>query len=94
MADHTLFVGLDVHKRTIAVATAPGKAGASCSYHGTIANTPDALRRQCKKLAADGAELHFCYEAGPCGYVVQRRLSRLGHRCDVVAPIRGPERPK
>jgi len=92
MADHTLFVGLDVHKRTIAVATAPDTAGTPCVYYGTIANTPDALRRLCKKLAADGAELHFCYEAGPCGYVVQRRLSRLGHRCDVVAPTLIPRK--
>jgi hypothetical protein len=43
MADHTLFVGLDVHKRTIAVATAPDTAGKSCTYYGTVANTPDAL---------------------------------------------------
>jgi transposase len=92
MADHTLFVGLDVHKRTIAVATAPDVAGTSCTFYGTIANTPDALRRLCKKLAADGTELHFCYEAGPCGYVVQRRLSRLGHRCDVVAPTLIPRK--
>lgn len=92
MADHTLFVGLDVHKRTIAVATAADTPGASCTYYGTITNTPDALRRLCKKLAAGGAELHFCYEAGPCGYVVQRRLSRLGHRCDVVAPTLIPRK--
>jgi hypothetical protein len=41
MADHTLFVGLDVHTRTIAVATAPDVAGTSCTFYGTIANTPD-----------------------------------------------------
>jgi hypothetical protein len=64
MADHTLFVGLDVHKRTIAVATAPDTAGTSCTYYGTIANTPDALRRLCKKLAAPGVKLHFTYEDG------------------------------
>jgi transposase len=92
MAEHTLFVGLDVHKRTIAVATAPDVAGTLCTFYGTIANTPDALRRLCKKLAADGTALHFCYEAGPCGYVVQRRLSRLGHRCDVVAPTLIPRK--
>jgi hypothetical protein len=56
-ADHTLFVGLDVHKRTIAVATAPATAGTSCTYYGTVANTSDALRRLCKKLATDGTQL-------------------------------------
>ena len=86
MADPTLFVGLDVHKRTIAVAVAPDTPGSSCTYYGTIANTPDALRRLTKEPAGEGAEPHLCYEAGPCGYAVQRRLSRLGHRCGGVAP--------
>jgi hypothetical protein len=36
--------------------------------------------------------LHFCYEAGPCGYGVQRQLTRLGHRCDVVAPTLIPRK--
>jgi transposase len=37
--------------------------------------------------AVEGRPLHFCYEAGPCGYGVQRHLTRLGHHCDVVALI-------
>jgi len=86
MSDTTIFVGLDVHKQTIAVAIAPSSPGAACTYYGTIANTPDALRKFCKKLSAEGVKLHFCYEAGPCGYVVRRRLNRWGYRCDVVAP--------
>ena len=56
---------------------------------GTIANTPDTLRSPCRKLSKDGP--HFCYEAGPCGYV-QRQLTRLGHRCDVVAPALLPRK--
>jgi len=93
MAEDIIFVGLDVHKKTIAVATAPGRAGSACVFYGTIANTPEALRRLCKKLSADGsARLHFCYKAGPCGYVVQRRLSRWGHHCDVVAPTLIPRK--
>ena len=46
----------------------------------------------CKKLSRDGQQLHFCYEAGPCGYGVQRQLTRLGHRCDVVAPALIPRK--
>ena len=33
-----------------------------------------------------GRRLSFCYEAGPCGYGLQRQLSGLGHACVVVAP--------
>jgi transposase len=86
MTDLTLFVGLDVHKKTIAVAIVEAAASASVRYYGTIVNTPDSLRTLCRKLTRDGQQLHFAYEAGPCGYGVQRLLTRLGHRCDVVAP--------
>ena len=33
-----------------------------------------------------GATLQFCYEAGPCGYRIQRQLTAAGHGCVVVAP--------
>jgi transposase len=92
MTDLTLFVGLDVHKKTIAVALVDGAAGAEVRFYGTIANTPDTVRGLCRKLAKDGQALHFCYEAGPCGYGVQRQLTRLGHRCDVVAPALIPRK--
>ena len=81
MADAILFVGLEVHKKTIAVATVLEQPGEGCRYYGSVPNTPDALRRLCRKLQADDASLYFCYEAGPCGYGVQRSLTRLGHRC-------------
>ena len=86
MTDLTLFVGLDVHKKTISVAPVGAAASATVRFYGTIANTPDTLRGLSKTLSKDGEALHFCYEAGPCGYGVQRQLTRLGHRCDVVAP--------
>jgi transposase len=92
MTDVTLFVGLDVHKKTIAVAMVEASAGAEVRFYGTIANTPETVRRLCSKLSQDGQKLHFCYEAGPCGYGVQRLLTRLGHRCEVVAPALIPRK--
>ena len=92
MTDLTLFIGLDVHKKTISVAIVEGSAGAAVRFYGTIANTPDSLRTLCRKLSRSGQQLHFCYEAGPCGYGVQRQLTRLGHRCDVVAPALIPRK--
>ena len=49
MADDILFVGLDVHEKTISVATVLERPGESCRYYGSITNTPDALRRLCQK---------------------------------------------
>lgn len=39
-----------------------------------------------ERLGADRSRLHFCYEAGPCGYGRHRQLVDLGHDCIVVAP--------
>src|SRR5215210_2440288 len=93
MAEPITYVGLDVHKETIAVAlAAAGKRGEVRGY-GTIANTPGALKAVADKLAKSGAALRFCYEAGPCGYGIQRQLSAAGHECVVVAPSLIPRRP-
>ena len=67
-------------------------AGAEVRFYGTIANTPDTVLGLCRKLSKGDRQLHFCYEAGPCGYGVQRHLSKLGHRCDVVAPALIPRK--
>ena len=84
VAENTLFLGPDVHKKTISVATVDSSAGAEVRFYGTIANTPDAIRVLCKKLSKDERHLHACYEAGPCGYNAQRHFTRLGYRCEVV----------
>ena len=93
MKDDIIFVGLDVSKETISVGLAPGDAQEAVHYYGTIAHRPAALSLLCKKLSRGGARLHFCYEAGPFGYALYRRLRAGGHGCDVVAPSLIPKRP-
>ena len=46
-----------------------------------------------ERLAKDGREVSFCYEAGPCGYGLQRQLEGFGHICVVVAPSLIPSKP-
>jgi transposase len=85
MADRITYVGLDVHKDSIVVAVAAGDLRGEVREYGRIANTSTALDRLLRKLGGDGTRLRFCYEAGPCGYGIHRRLSSRGHECLVVA---------
>src|SRR5438132_1121711 len=92
MADRITYVGLDVHKDSIVVAVAAGGLRGEVREYGRMANTSTALDRLLRKLGGDGMRLRFCYEAGPCGYGIQRRLSTRGHECVVVAPSLIPKR--
>jgi hypothetical protein len=92
MADRITYVGLDVHKESIVVAVASGGLRGEAREYGRIANTATALDRLLRKLGGEGMTLRFCYEAGPCGYGIQRRLSTQGHEYVVVAPSLIPKR--
>ncbi|GAC1543908.1 MAG: IS110 family transposase [Ramlibacter sp.] len=85
MNQFSKYVGLDVHKATIAVSVAEANGG-EVRYLGEIANTTDALTKLVRQLRKGDAQLSFCYEAGPCGYGLHRQLTELGWDCQVVAP--------
>ena len=89
------YIGLDVHKDTIAVALAEAGVPRRCALrkYGKIANTPAAVKALAAKLSRVGSALRFCYEAGPCGYGIQRQLTLAGHECVVVAPSLIPRKP-
>jgi Transposase len=92
LADCITYVGLDVHKEGIVVAIAEGGGRGEVRDYGRIANTAAALDRLMGKLSGKGVRLRFCYEAGPCGYGIQRHLSAHGHECAAVAPSLIPRR--
>ena len=87
------FVGMDVHKATIAVAVAESGRGGEVRQLGIFPNRAEVVAKLAGRLAKDGRELSFCYEAGPCGYGLQRQLEGLGHACMVVAPSLIPSKP-
>jgi transposase len=90
MSHNTAFIGLDTHKETIAVAIAEEGRDGEVRYFGQIANEPAAVLKLVKKLAGKYAKLFFCYEAGPCGYALQRHITCLGHDCTVISPSHTP----
>ena len=88
-----LFVGLDVHAQNITIAVAlAGEAEAR--LYGSITHDLHALEKVFAKLrkAHAGAELRVCYEAGPTGFVLARRLAQWKIFCVVVAPSLIPKK--
>lgn len=92
MNEGITYVGLDVHKRSVAVCAIP--PGRTDLLEWEVEHTPEAVRKLAKKLKtlAPGV-VHACYEAGPTGFALQRRLEQLGVACDVIAPSLIPRKP-
>ena len=92
MNNRVKFIGLDVHKKKISVAIADQDGSIPVRYYGTIVNELSSLDRLVSKLADSADQLHFVYEAGPCGYVIYRHLRAKGIDCTVVAPSMIPKK--
>jgi transposase len=79
------YIGLDVHKETIAVSIAP-QDSTEVRRYGIIGGSLDAVDKLVKKLSQEDIELRLVYEAGPCGFVICRHLRAKGVHCDLVSP--------
>ncbi|GEA19208.1 IS110 family transposase [Moorella sp. E306M] len=90
--NYSTYVGLDVHKDSISVAIA--KVGREEAENlGNIINKPEAIAKLVRRLRKPVEKLLFCYEVGPCGYVIYWQLKTMGVNCLVVAPSLIPQRP-
>src|SRR5262245_58015327 len=88
----TLYVGLDVHKESIAVAYIAQDYHAEVVSLGTIGTRQCDIDKLIRRLQSKTSHLVFVYEAGPCGYWLSRSLTPKGHRCWVVAPSFIPQK--
>ncbi len=93
----TYYIGLDVHSEKNAIAHALEGSREEATYYGScgasVPNTEVTLRRLAKKLGVNFKELKVCYEAGPTGFVLARRLIHLGLECIVIAPTKTERKP-
>lgn len=89
--DITGYVGLDVHKDSIAVAVAAVGRDAP-RFIGTTGPELSELLKALSKLGRP-EQLLLCYEAGPCGYPLARQLTTRGYRCQVIAVSKTPRKP-
>jgi transposase len=88
----TTYVGLDTSKNWIDIAQLlPGRER---EVAWKDPNEPKAVKRLIKRLKEEApGELVVCYEAGPCGYELQRRFTAGGVKCIVIAPSLIPVKP-
>ncbi|HEX8790323.1 MAG TPA: IS110 family transposase [Polyangiaceae bacterium] len=87
------WVGIDAHKKSLAVAVLA--AGRQLPEEFTVPNEERSIRKLARRLKreARGQEVRACYEAGTCGYALQRRLEADGVVCEVIAPSLIPRKP-
>jgi transposase len=88
----TLYVGMDVHKDSIAVAYVAEDHPPDVIFLGTIGTRQGDIDQLIRKLQSKSPHLVFVYEAGPCGYWLYRYLTKKGHNCWVVAPSLIPKK--
>ena len=93
----TYYIGLDVHKETIAIAYALGGTREDAVYHGecggSVLSAERSLRKLAEKLGVEFKDLKVCYEAGPTGFVLGRRLISLGLDCVLMSPSKTERKP-
>ena len=92
MSEPITYVGIDAHKVELHVALLAPDASAPVTWKvQNEARAVDRLRRKLEKAAP--GPVACCYEAGPCGYALQRQLERGRVQCQVIAPALVPRKP-
>ena len=74
MTEGITFVGFDAHKASISVAMLLPNAVTPVEWQ--LPNEASSVRRMVRKIEREApGEVHTCYEAGPCGYALQRQIT-------------------
>jgi transposase len=86
------YVGIDAHKKDLFIAMLVGDQATPVAW--TVPNEPNAIRRLVRKLEREApGPIRVCYEAGPCGYALQRQMTTPRVSCQVIAPALIPRKP-
>ena len=87
------YVGLDVHKDFIQVAIIEPDTVTTADW-GKVSNTEPQVEKLIRRLKKTANSVRVCYEAGPTGFGLARRLGdEPGFECTVVAPSLIPKKP-
>ena len=89
MTESITIIAFDQHARTIVAAVLP-PGDSTPVMHSLNADLPS-IGRFVNRVRAHGP-VRCCYEAGPCGFELQRFLSDRDVACDIIAPALIPRR--
>jgi transposase len=90
VVESTTIIAFDQHAASVVAAVL--RPGDSTAAVQELPPDLPAIGRFVARVAQTGA-VQCCYEAGPCGFALQRYLQRHGAVCDVIAPGLIPKRP-
>jgi len=89
VAQSTTIIAFDQHAATtVAAVLLPGQRTPALQ---TLTSDAASILRFIRRLRVGSVQC--CYEAGPCGFELQRALVASGIPCDVIAPALIPRRP-
>jgi transposase len=92
MSEVITYIGIDAHKKDLFVAMLIGHEKTPVTWQ--LANERNTVRRLVRKLERDApGAVRACYEAGPCGYALQRQMTTARVNCQVIAPALVPRKP-
>ena len=92
MKNSITYVGMDTHKKDHKIAILyPGQ---EALVEMTILNQARDIGKLVKQIQKKSpGDIRFCYEAGVCGFTLQRRIESYGCKCVVIAPSLVPRKP-
>lgn len=86
----TIILAFDQHAATtVAAVLLPGQRTSALR---TLTSDSATIVRFAERLRRQGA-VRCCYEAGPCGFELQRALTARSIPCEIIAPALIPRRP-
>ena len=85
MAESITKIALDTHKNQHTVAMVDIETGEMNVF--SVKNTAKDIKKMVVKIKKQSAGLvHFCYEAGVCGFALKRQLEALGRAMSLLRP--------
>jgi len=83
MSESTTIIAFDQHAKSVMAAVL--EAGVSEPAVQEVPADLPSIGRFVARIAKQSG-VRCCYEAGPCGFALQRFLTKVGIACEIIAP--------